>query len=452
VIEMFSPVAIEQLRTAVGGVPGGFTPLDLTPLVQAIRQVGTTMDKVLNRLENPTRTAGDEFTRRANLALTSEWFPDAVRDAEESVRIYPYRGTPRLIGAIAQMWLGQWSDAVRLLDEGIRYGAADEFSEIASMSLLGYWVAKVGGNQTLAAQFLASGNNKTHETCPAVIIEQINETASVGEYGHRLANLLRSDPGAFLDLDIPATVRSSSDWQELAADCLSFVTDLVEVTEAADRFRLAFNLDNERGFSGAGLLGPWCHLVRSELEPRPLPEILLRLRAIAKCLLVRRTDINTDNAQAAFAAVARSAQTLELDPVKLAQAKPINVLDDLNSARNEAVKLDVILIRAIDSQRGFANLEKWEYQAEPSKPRRTPFADPGNHRVALDHYETEKRHADHHNARLTALRSIKARSVVPDAERLSASLQTWAQATAPTVKQVVRPIAALPSLRAIGSI
>lgn len=177
--------------------------VDLRPVLDALSQIMAQGSQLLEVLQKPTETAGNELCQRAATAISHGWFDDALRDATASVAQFPYRATPYLIGALAAIRLGDPARGMQLLVSCVKYSANGEREVGAVAALLGAGIAKATGLPQLSFQLLNSADEITQQSCPPVV-------AALASLAHdplredRLMSLWWADEGARTKVDIAA--------------------------------------------------------------------------------------------------------------------------------------------------------------------------------------------------------------------------------------------------------
>ena len=143
--------------------------LDLKPVLDSLTTIMDQGSQLIEVLQRPTETAGNELCQRAATALSHGWFDDSLRDALASVEKYPYRATPYLIGALAAFRLGDLPHAMRLLVACVKYSANGEREVGAVAALLGAGLAKIAELPQFSISLLQLADRITERSCPPVV-------------------------------------------------------------------------------------------------------------------------------------------------------------------------------------------------------------------------------------------------------------------------------------------
>lgn len=143
--------------------------LDLKPVIDALTTIMNQGSQLLEVLQRPTETAGNELCQRAATALSHGWHDDSLRDARASIEQYPYRATPYLIGALAALKLGDAPQSMRLLVSCVKYSANGEREVGAVAALLGAGLASTARLPQFSVRLLQLADQITDHSCPPVV-------------------------------------------------------------------------------------------------------------------------------------------------------------------------------------------------------------------------------------------------------------------------------------------
>lgn len=143
--------------------------VDLKPVLDALTEIMAQGSRLLEVLQRPTETAGNELCQRAATALFHGWYSDSLRDAVASVEQYPYRATPYLIGALAALKLGDTSHSMKLLVQCVKYSANGEREVGAVAALLGAGLANTAQLPQFSVHLLQLSDQITEHSCPPVV-------------------------------------------------------------------------------------------------------------------------------------------------------------------------------------------------------------------------------------------------------------------------------------------
>lgn len=256
----FSPHALGQLQGALGGGGSTTVVIDFSRLAEEIASLRRTASKIAVAVTNPTWAAGDELFRRCAIALESEWYEDALRDANGSIEAYPYRAAPHLFKAVALLHLGDTVDAYRALESAVKYGRAADLEHAATAGLLAANIATGAGNIAASQTILIAANDATGGRCPHLITAVADkESRTVSETDHRIS-LLCDDPGAWLTVDTrddffgPKAAKIDSAYEDLLGQLQACVAASEEFYNRAssydwgeaDFFRGLYDFGNSR--------------------------------------------------------------------------------------------------------------------------------------------------------------------------------------------------------------
>lgn len=199
-ISGFSQRALSQLQGALGGGSVTTVVIDFERLADEVAQLGATATKIAQAVSNPTWAAGDEFCRRAAVALENEWFDAAAEDAQRSTEAYPYRAAPHLFLALARLHQGDSTSAYESLLRAVDYGKAAEPGHAATAGLLAANLASAAGRSDAAAAVLLKARESTQSRCPALVVATQHLSPSDPA---DLCQLLKDDPAAWVGVSAP---------------------------------------------------------------------------------------------------------------------------------------------------------------------------------------------------------------------------------------------------------
>ncbi len=135
--------------------------VDMSPVIDSLEKLRTTNQDILQTLQSPTRTAGEEMLDRAWTAYSNGWFDDALRDGEQSVKLYPYRAIAHMLVALASIALGKPESTVASLEAAVRYAVGPELPVGASAVLLFSAIADAAGASHIAIEPLEAFNARS---------------------------------------------------------------------------------------------------------------------------------------------------------------------------------------------------------------------------------------------------------------------------------------------------
>ncbi|GAB3282524.1 hypothetical protein [Kineosporia babensis] len=143
--------------------------LDLAPVLAALEALKSQGDDMFAAISRPSQTAGEEMADRAVTAYSASWFDDSLRDAQESIQLYPYNSRPRFVGGLAALALGRGDAGLELLVSAVKYSRNGQPEIGAVSALVAAHVTQAVGGRKLAQSLLQEADEVTGGRCPAVV-------------------------------------------------------------------------------------------------------------------------------------------------------------------------------------------------------------------------------------------------------------------------------------------